>query len=77
MQITSFVECSITYLKFLLLVDLFFSSIFFCCFQLDWVGGRSKLSSIYVQLRFDPSILEQYSYMVIPEYMMQITSFVE
>lgn len=41
------------------------------------LGGRSKLSSIYIQLQFNPSTREQYSYMVIPEYMMQITSFVE
>ena len=52
--------------------ELGFSKYIFQLFSAG-LGGRSKLSSVYIQLQFDPSIREQCSYMVISEYMMQIT----
>lgn len=72
-QITSFVEWTIKYLKYLLLVDLLFSNILTAIF----LSIFAKSYSIFIQLQFKPRILKQYSNMVISKYMMQIRSFME
>lgn len=69
MQITSFMEWIIYISKFSFTSrHVFFKNIFLLVFS--WTGTTlSKSSSIYIQLRFEPSIFEQCSYMVVPEYM--------